>query len=124
MCQNSALANTPAIECKSEDIIARYVENPITKAVVFSGLEPLDNEEQVFSFIRLFRESSQDDIILYTGYRENEERFTEFCEFIYKNGCKNILAKVGRFIPDSPHRFDDILGVELASDNQYGKVIS
>lgn len=124
VCQNSALANTPVIECKPEDIVARYVGNQITKAIVLSGLEPLDDEEQAFSFIRLFREFSQDDIILYTGYKESEERFTKFCEFIHKNNYKNVLAKVGRFIPDSLHRFDNVLGVELASANQYGKVIS
>jgi hypothetical protein len=32
-----------------------------------------------------------------------------------KNG--DLIIKYGRFIPNKPHRFDEILGVELASDN-------
>ena len=37
---------------------------------------------------------------------------------------KNIIIKFGRFIPnDKPHR-DTILGVNLASSNQYAKKIS
>jgi hypothetical protein len=31
----------------------------------------------------------------------------------------NLIFKFGRFIPDRPHRFDEVLGVELASDNQF-----
>ena len=36
----------------------------------------------------------------------------------------NIIIKFGRFIPHSSPRFDEILGIELQSDNQYAKVIS
>ena len=35
----------------------------------------------------------------------------------------NIIIKFGRFIPNSLHKFDNILGVELASHNQYAKFI-
>ena len=31
----------------------------------------------------------------------------------------NIIIKFGRFIPNTPHIFDAILGVELASNNQH-----
>ena len=31
----------------------------------------------------------------------------------------SIIIKFGRFIPNKPSRFDELLGVELASDNQY-----
>ena len=36
---------------------------------------------------------------------------------------KNIIIKFGRFIPNRPSRYDEVLGVELASDNQFAKRI-
>ena len=36
----------------------------------------------------------------------------------------NIIVKFGRFIPNSPHIYDTLLGVELASNNQYAKIIT
>jgi hypothetical protein len=44
-------------------------------------------------------------------------------ELAEKNNCTEeviyLIFKFGRFIPDRPHRFDEVLGVELASDNQF-----
>ena len=37
---------------------------------------------------------------------------------------KNIILKVGRYLPDYEKHFDEVLGVELASPNQYGIKIS
>ena len=31
----------------------------------------------------------------------------------------NIYIKYGRFIPNKPSHYDELLGVNLASDNQY-----
>ena len=36
----------------------------------------------------------------------------------------NIVVKFGRFIPGHQKRFDEVLGVELASDNQHAEVIN
>ena len=36
----------------------------------------------------------------------------------------NIIIKFGRFIPNQKPHYDPVLGVELASDNQYGEKIS
>lgn len=36
----------------------------------------------------------------------------------------SITVKFRRFIPNKPERFDEILGVTLASNNQYAMVIS
>ena len=33
----------------------------------------------------------------------------------------NLYVKYGRFIPDQQSVFDEVLGVNLASQNQYGK---
>ena len=37
---------------------------------------------------------------------------------------ENVVIKFGRFIPNQDKHYDDLLGVELASPNQYAKVIS
>ena len=42
VCQNGTLATTPNIEIGVDTIINRYINNPITKAVVCGGLEPID----------------------------------------------------------------------------------
>lgn len=124
VCQNGILASSPSVLCDADSIVKRYLKNPITKAMVASGLEPLDDKDQLFALIKEFRKRSEDDFVLYTGYMENEKEFVEFCDFIKKNGYRNIIAKVGRFRPNQPHRYDSILNVELASNNQYGVVVS
>jgi hypothetical protein len=35
--------------------------------------------------------------------------------------CGNIIVKFGRYRPNQEPHFDKVLGVELASDNQYAK---
>ena len=63
--------------------------------------------------IKIFREKSNDDIVIYTGYYPNEIK--DKIKKISK--LKNIIVKFGRFIPDKPHQFDELLGVELSSNN-------
>ena len=38
--------------------------------------------------------------------------------------CKNIVVKFGRFLYNDKPIFDDVLGVTLASSNQYAERIS
>ena len=120
VCQNSSWAQSISIFCSNEEIIKRYRKNPITEAIVFGGLEPLDSWEDLLSFIRVFREKSEDDIVIYTGYNEYEvtDKIRELSNF------SNIIIKFGRFIPDQEPKFDEVLGITLASPNQYGKKIS
>lgn len=120
ICQNCALANDKDIIIDTYKLINRYTNNPITKAVVFGGLEPFDTFYALISFIDKFRKKCDDDIVIYTGYTEDE------CENQIKllQKYKNIIVKFGRFIPNQSSHYDDVLGVELASDNQYGKRIS
>ena len=117
VCQNSALAREPIIETDAMKLVLKYINNPLTHAIVCGGLEPFDSEEDLFSFITLARGFTNDPIIIYTGYKEEElkEQISLLSKF------NNIIVKFGRFIPDSPHIFDAVLGVELASDNQYAK---
>lgn len=118
VCQNSALAREPIIEVPILKLIERYLSNPLTHAIVCGGLEPFDSKEELISFVSLFRGFSKDDIVIYTGYKEEELA----AEISTLQQFDNIIIKFGRFIPDSPHIFDTVLGVELASNNQYAKL--
>ena len=117
ICQNSALAAAPSIEIDNKEIIERYLSNPITEAIVFGGLEPFDDFNEIYTFIADFRQYRKDDIVIYTGYYPDEissylDRLSVF---------ENIIIKFGRFIPNKPHRFDELLGVQLSSDNQWSE---
>lgn len=119
VCQNSALVKEPNIEILTEKLITRYLDNPITKAIVFQGLEPFDSWDELYKFCKIFRENSQDIIVIYTGYNKEEI----LMQIQQLSSLGNIIIKFGRFIPNRPHKFDEVLGVELASDNQYAKFI-
>lgn len=117
VCQNSDLAFAPKIEVETENIIKRYLNNSISEAIVFQGLEPFDSFYQIFDFIKKFREVSNDNIVIYTGY--NKDEIKQFLTF-FKN-FDNIIIKYGRFIPSQKKHYDEILGVYLASNNQYAE---
>ena len=122
VCQNGTLATSPNIHVYIPDIIDRYINNPITEAIVFQGLEPLDSFDELLMFIILLRNSKQcmDDVVIYTGYKEEEVRgkINDLKKF------PNIIIKFGRYIPGQESHIDPLLGVNLASDNQYAKRIS
>lgn len=119
-CQNSSLAKQPIIEIPTEKLVQRYLENPISESVVMGGMEPFDSFEDVIEFISILRKYSDSDVILYTGYykSEIEDKIVQLQKF------PNIIVKFGRFKPNEPHHIDPILGVELASTNQYAEKIS
>lgn len=120
MCQNSAIAKLPTVEISEDEIFLRYISDPITQAIVIGGLEPLLQQDEVLSLIQYFREHGcHDDIIIYTGYYRHE--VLPFIDNVAK--FENIIMKFGRFIPYRNKRFDTVLGVELASDNQYAERI-
>ena len=120
ICQNSELIKTDIIDIAVDRIINKYVDNPITKAVVFGGLEPMDSWEDLITFIRHLRVRCDDDIVIYTGYKNDE---IEDKIDILKN-YKNIIVKFGRFIPGQEPHLDPVLQVSLASLNQYAVKIS
>lgn len=119
-CQNSPLAQSPNIDVSIPSIIKRYLDNPITSAVTCQGLEPFDSWEDLYSLVKEFRQYTQDDIVIFTGYEEQEilQQTLTLAEF------PNIIIKFGRYIPNQQKHYDDILGVKLASDNQYALRIS
>lgn len=115
VCQNSSLVQEPIIEVEPTELIFRYLQNPLTEAVVCGGLEPFDSWDDLIQFITLFRGFSSDPIVIYTGYYPNE--IQKYIKILQK--FNSIIVKFGRFIPKSPHIYDSVLGVKLASDNQY-----
>ena len=108
ICQNSDLAYAPNIEIEIGIIIQRYLNNPITSALVLGGLEPFDSFGDMVSLIYQFRLECDDDIIIYTGYVE-DEIFTQV-NMLKEFG--NIIIKFGRYIPDNNKHYDEILGIE------------
>lgn len=116
ICQNSHLAKEPIINYSVDKIVERYKNNPITKAIVCGGLEPFDTLDDLTNLISTMRRASDDDIIIYTGYKE-EEIFPVVENLISK--YKNIIIKYGRYIPNQESKYDKILGITLASNNQY-----
>ena len=119
-CQNSELAKAPIIEMNVNNLVDRYINNPITEAVVMQGLEPFDSWNDLKSFVHELREYCNDDIVIYTGYDKNEiiEKINELSKYT------NIIVKFGRYIPNQEKHFDQVLGVNLASDNQYAEKVS
>ena len=120
LCQNSSLVHEPNISVSPMAIVNIYISNPITKAIVFGGLEPMDSWQELIDLIYHLRQKTEDDIVIYTGYNKNE--IEDKVQFLSQ--YKNIIIKFGRFVPnEEPHK-DNILGVPLASNNQYAERIS
>ena len=139
ICQNSELVHSPDIEIKKEEIIERYINNPITSAIVFSGLEPFDSILDVVAFITCLREEyhCNDDIVIYTGYTEEELKDGRYSTNYQKTNNKtladlytyichypNIIIKFGRFVINEQPHFDEVLGIKLNSLNQYARKVS
>lgn len=122
VCQNDEWRKTPNIYINDYELCRRYTDNPLTSAVVIGGLEPFEQFGEVLSLIICLRNKCHcnDDIVIYTGYEPNE--IHSYLEIL--KGIPNIIVKFGRFIPNRDSRFDEVLGIKLASDNQYAERIS
>ena len=121
ICQNSSLAHEKDFDISPIEIVSRYVKNDITKAIVLSGLEPFDSWVDLCELIKTIRDFTEDEIVIYTGYNGDEIAKQTYW---LGNQYKNIVVKFGRFIPNQKKKYDEELGVELASPNQYARRIS
>ena len=122
VCQNDGWRANANVEMADDDIIKRYLDNDITSAICFAGLEPFEQFDEMFEVIRKLRTEyhCDDAVVIYTGFNQNEilsqiEALKQF---------KNIVVKFGRFVPNQEKHYDDVLGVWLASPNQFAEVIS
>lgn len=121
-CHNDGWREAPVIEYSDRILCERYLSNPITKAIVFGGLEPFEQTEELLTLIKTLRNNYRcgDDIVIYTGYEEEEliDEIDVLSQF------HNIIIKFGRYIPNKASAQDPVLGVTLASFNQYARKIS
>lgn len=122
VCQNDGWRGCAPVNIKDKVIVKRYLQNKISHAIVLGGLEPLEQADEVVELIRTLREdfNCHDDVVIYTGYYPDE--VTAILDELQK--FDNIVVKFGRYIPNIKSRFDEVLGVNLASDNQYAVRIS
>lgn len=120
VCQNYKLIDSPKVEISAKKIVDRYIANPITKAIVLGGLEPLDSFDDVLELVAELRKHCDHTVVIYTGYRndEIEDKIKVLSKY------ENIIVKFGRYIPNQPSHYDPLLGVELRSLNQYRVKIS
>ena len=120
VCQNTTLATALIREVEVNELIDKYLSNPITQAIVCGGLEPMDSFDDLIELISALRQKEcQHDIVIYTGYRKEE--ITDQIKRLIPFG--NIVIKFGRFVPNEPSHYDDVLGVNLANNEQYGERI-
>lgn len=121
VCQNNPLIQQPTIDIPNQEIYNMYINNPITKSIVVGGLEPMLQFDELISLIDCFRKNDcNDTFVIYTGYYPNE---IEKQLMKLKSYC-NIIIKFGRYIPNQQPHYDNVLGVNLASNNQYAEQIS
>ena len=122
VCQNQPLTNQKNIDITIDEVIHRFINNPITKSIVMGGMEPFKSFEDVLSFVHTLRKeyNNHSTIVIYTGYYPNEikEQLQQLEEY------DNILIKYGRYLINSIPRFEPELGVTLQSENQYAEWLS
>lgn len=124
VCQNyNLMKDTKSIlDIDIHHLIERYISNPITEAIVIGGLEPFDSPQDLLEFIKVLRTDfdCNDDLVIYTGYTEDEVKNRWLSQLQQFN---NIIIKYGRFEPNQTSHYDEMLGVYLASNNQYAKMV-
>lgn len=121
VCQNAPLAQAEIKNIPDEIIFDLFLSNSITQAVVIGGLEPFLQFDEIVSLISYFRTANCNaPFVIYTGYYPEEIQD----EIKTLQQHTNIIVKFGRFIPNAQSRYDEVLGVELISDNQFAQQIS
>ena len=122
LCQNSPAYNSKIKEIDDERLVKRYLKSKTMEAVVLGGFEPLwDNSwNETLAFLKCFRSHTQDDIVIYTGYYQDE--VADKIEQLKELG--NVIVKFGRFRPNQKPHKDEVLGVMLANDEQHAERIA
>lgn len=122
LCQNKGLAAAPSQIVDVNDIIDRHMQNPLTQAIVLQGLEPLDDLFGVYTVAAVLKEKNcKDDLVIYTGYNKDEINPAHLQNIAFFLPG-HLIIKWGRYIPNQSPHYDQVLGVNLASDNQYGEL--
>lgn len=123
VCQNEELAAAACQSLRIKDIIERHRQNPITDAIVLQGLEPFYDPLEVYTVsAELSKQHCYDDLVIYTGYYKTEVP-KKILQQIVDTTPGRVIVKWGRYIPGHEKHYDEVLGVYLASDNQYGEIL-
>ena len=86
---------------------------------VLHGARGQNHSLNLIFYFRIYQDC-HDPFIIYTGYYPEEiDGQIKFLSIF-----ENIIIKFGRYIPNRNNKYDEILGVTLASDNQFAKKIS
>jgi len=119
-CVNYELSKFNVINIPDKAIVKRYIDNIYTESIVIGGMEPFKQFDEMVKLIKEFRNVTEDDIVIYTGYYEDEIKD----ELKILKEFKNIIIKFGRYIPNDEEIYDECLGIYLSSSNQYAVKIS
>ena len=122
-CQNKGLAAAESQWYDIDDIMTKYMHTYLSDAIVLQGLEPLDSLVDVYTVAAaLNKYKITSDLVIYTGYDKSEVD-PSILDKLSSLVPGHLIIKWGRFIPNKNQHFDSILGVTLASNNQYGEII-
>lgn len=82
----------------------------------------MDSFDDLSQLLYSFRDKSEDDFVIYTGYTKQECEQNGWISVLSK--VPNVIIKFGRYIPNSTFHYDDILGINLNSEGQFAERIS
>lgn len=124
-CQNAHLRNELPKRFNINDIVDLYNRLDEHKAIVCAGLDPMDSLTDLQNLILAFNDNDKSvDIVIYTGYTDSEiESYVknDFLRYITNDKVK-LIVKFGRYDKNNKNKYmSNILGVELAGDNQIVK---
>lgn len=123
LCQNWELAAAPSQRHDIDRLMELYKNMNLTESIVLQGLEPLDSLIDVYTVsAAMQRHNILDDLVIYTGYNK-QELDPSIIPTLVSLVPGHLIIKWGRYLPDQSKHFDEVLGVYLASDNQYGEII-
>lgn len=117
VCHNMKVAKQRGVFLPFARLLNMVNKSTLTDAVLFGGLEPFLQADELVQCIEYLRAHGMTkDIVIYTGYDRSElDQKT-----LLRLSCSQVIVKFGRYVPNSSPVFDPILGIILASDNQYG----
>lgn len=127
MMDNGGQDEEPAPAMKTEDVINEVLNGNRMSAFVFAGDEPYEQIDSIISFVKDLREyhHSDTDVVIYTDHYPIESCVVEGTDKLSE--YKNIYIKWGRQLDEDEECtdvFDEVLGVRLPSDNQFGEKVS
>ena len=126
-CQNYFLIKNATTKQYAVSSIVNLYNNLTThNAVVFAGLEPFDTFNDTQILVDAFLQNDKPiDIVIYTGYYQQSitDKVNVLLQKLIKTKSTNktIIIKFGPYIAENRSYYSNILGIKLATDNQYVK---